>query len=395
MTFNGQVPGSKMWQNGNQQTLISQTVGQTASAGTNAVYGLRVGSAFTSSANFFNGDIAELIYFNDTISNSNRQLVELYLRTKYAPPVNLGPDIKILYGACDTTLKIEERFPKVLWSTGDTNTFNLKVRQSGKYWVRAPDIFGFVSSDTVDVIVPYLGITPVEDTIVCAGQSVELKYTINGSPYSFNWSTGDTGVSSITVNQPGNYFVQVSDTIGCTLTSDTINVTVDSLQFFSVLNDDTVACTNAPLGLIPYIYPYQTYQWSTSSTKDTVLVSGTGVVYVTVTDVNGCSTQDSINISRLKGVAPVVNFGYQNICLGDTTLFIDSTIITAPENIAIRQWTFGSNIPSDTVANPFVVFPNTSVYPVQLYVETDSGCFNSKSINLLVQIYYAGVCVPC
>jgi PKD repeat protein len=350
--------------------------------GNSTLTGLNIGVAHNSS-NYLSGNIAEIIVYAKAVDSSERQNVERYLRTKYAPPVSLGPDIKILYGACDTTLRIKEHFVNVLWSTGDSNSYSLKVRQSGKYWVRTTDVFGFVTSDTVNVVVPYSGLAPVTDTIVCAGNNVAFNFGVSGAPYFFNWSTGDT-TQSITVNQSGNYFVQVSDTIGCTLFSDTVNVSVDSLEFSSVLDDDTVACANASLGLNPYIYPYQFYQWSNGQNSDTIVVTGAGKFFVTVTDVNGCVAKDSINVSRLKGVVPIVNFGYKNVCLGDTTLFADSTAIVAPESVAIRQWSFGNNIPSDTAKNPLVVFPNTSMYPVSLYVETDSGCFNSKTMNLQI-----------
>ncbi len=371
--FNGAA--SLVRENGVGKVLSTNILG---SQGLSVIH---LGCAY-GTGSFLFGDLAEAIVYNSNLTVTQRTDVEQYLRFKYAPQINLGLDIKIAYGVCDTTLDAGPNFTNIKWNTGAT-TRTIKVKKAGTYWVTANDIFGYVTSDTINVSTPFKGILPTKDTIICEGKSVELAAQIVGSPYSFLWSTGDT-TNSIFTSISGTYFVQVSDTIGCTLTSDTITVSIDSLQFFSVLDDDTVACTNSPLGLYPYIYPYQTFQWSTGGNKDTILISGTGKFYVTVTDVNGCAVIDSINISRLKGVAPIVNFGYTNICLGDTTSFTDSTKITAPEIIAIRQWTFGSNIPADTVVNPFVVFPNTSAYPVRLYVETDSGCFNSKAINLQI-----------
>jgi Rib/alpha/Esp surface antigen-like repeat protein len=362
--------------NRNTSSLYDASVAKaTGDVGANVLTGLNIGTAHNTT-NFLNGDIAEIILYDKNVTTAERQNVERYLRTKYAPPVSLGPDIKFAYGACDTTLRIKQHFAKVLWSTGDTGVFSIKVRKSGKYWVRATDVFGYVSSDTVNVSVPYSGISPAKDTIVCAGNSVELKFGINGAPYFFEWSTGDTGISKITVNQSGRYFVRVSDTIGCQLTSDTIRVAVDSLEFFSVLDNDTITCTNSPLALFPYVYPYKTYQWSTGGTKDTIMVPGAGKIYVTVTDVNGCSTKDSINI-KVKGVAPVVDFAFKNRCFGDTTEFTDLTTFTAPEQLVNWVWNMGEN---DTLfdQNPKKVFPFVGTFNVALTAVTDSGCFAKR-----------------
>jgi PKD repeat protein len=370
---NSPATGSLLRENGVQQI--------TGNIGTLGLGGLNIGSTY-GTGGFLRGDVAEVIVYNSGLSAQQRIDIEQYLRFKYAPQINLGPDIRIPYGVCDTSLDIGSNFTAIQWSTGAT-TRTISIKKPGKYWVTALDIFGYTTSDTINVLVPYSGISPAKDTIICEGSIAEFDFNITGLPYSFLWSTGDT-TQSITVNQSGNYFVQVSDTIGCTLFSDTVNVSVDSLEFFSVLDDDTVACANASLGLNPYIYPYQFYQWSNGENSDTIVVTGAGKFFVTVTDVNGCVAKDSINVSRLKGVVPIVNFGYKNVCLGDTTLFADSTAIVAPESVAIRQWSFGNNIPSDTAKNPLVVFPNTSMYPVSLYVETDSGCFNSKTMNLQI-----------
>ncbi len=359
-----------------RQNGISQASGD---AGNQSIQGLNIGAA-ASVANFLRGDLAELIVFNSNLSTTQRTEIEQYLRFKYAPQINLGPDIKIAYGVCDTTLDIGPNFTNIQWSTGAT-TRSIKVNKAGTFWVTARDIFGYETSDTINISIPFKGLLPSKDTIICEGTAAEFTARLDGAPYTFVWSTGDTA-KTLNISAAGNYFVTIFDSLGCSLRSDTINLEVDSLQFFSVLDDDTISCTDAPLALRPYTYPYQTYLWSTGGTKDTILIPGPGKVYVTVTDVNGCSTNDSINIS-VKGVAPKVNFGFKDICLGDTTKFSDSTTLSPDygESIVRWKWNFGL-FDTSGLQNPTVVFPNTAIYPVTLYVETDSGCNARKTINL-------------
>ncbi|MBX2908324.1 MAG: T9SS type A sorting domain-containing protein [Chitinophagales bacterium] len=367
--------------NGSSQSEIYESgVKKTSSntIGSNVLTALNIGRLFNN-AGSLNGDIAEMIFYDRALDSIERQQVERYLRNKYAPPVSLGPDINFAYGACDTTLRIKNHFTKVLWSTGDTNVYTLKVKQSGSYWVRATDVFGFVSTDTINVVVPYSNwkMNRVNDTVMCVGNSILFEYNITGSPYSLYWSTGDSGTNQITVTQAGNYFVQVKDTIGCALTSDTISVAIDSIKYFSVLDNDTIACTNAPLGLYTYNYPYSTFSWSTNGNKDTISIPGGGLLYVTVTDVNGCSVRDSINVA-VKGVAPAVDFSFTNKCFGDTTVFTNLTTVTAPEQITQWVWNMGSN---DTLLdqNPIKYFPVVGSFNVALTAVTDSGCVTTKT----------------
>ncbi|MCO5279771.1 MAG: PKD domain-containing protein, partial [Chitinophagales bacterium] len=376
-TFTNFVIQTGIANTSNSQIYINSNLKVSGNISNGGLEGFNIGKSGGST--YLKGDVAELIIYDRKLDSTERKQVERYLRNKYAPPVNLGPDISFSYGACDTALSIKKHFTKVLWSTGDTNIYTLKVKQSGTYWVKATDVFGFVSTDTIDVVVPYSNwkMNRVNDTVMCVGNSIQLEYNITGSPYSLYWSTGDSGTNQITVTQAGNYFVQVKDTIGCALTSDTISVAIDSIKYFSVLDNDTIACTNAPLGLYTYNYPYSTFSWSTNGNKDTISIPGGGLLYVTVTDVNGCSVRDSINVA-VKGVAPAVDFSFTNKCFGDTTVFTNLTTVTAPEQITQWVWNMGSN---DTLLdqNPIKYFPVVGSFNVALTAVTDSGCVTTKT----------------
>jgi PKD repeat protein len=362
-----------------QQIGVTATGIQNASYNFNSASRLLVGAYGNSNDNgetfLLNGDIAEVIFYNKALTDPERTQVEQYLRFRYAPQINLGPDIAIAYGACDTTLRVGAFFTKIRWSTGDT-TLTTKVKKAGKYWVSALDYFGYVTSDTINVNVPYSGITPAGGDTICIGSSTTLQYAITGSPYHFLWSTNDT-TASIIVTTEGKYSVLVSDTNGCS-TRDTVTVLVDSISLFSALNTDTTTCKYTPIGLTPYKFPYKTYNWSTGSTSDTTILTATGAVSVTVTDIAGCSTSDTINV-LFKGIKPDVNFILPNTCLGDSSIYIDSSQAFGTEQLILWKWNFGNGdtATANTNKTQTTYYSSGGIYVTTLTVTTDSGCSNT------------------
>ncbi len=337
----------------------------------------------------FNGDVAEILFFNKALSDTDRTKIEQYLRFRYAPQIDLGPDITINYGACDTSLKLNSStFTDILWSTGDT-TITTKVRKSGSYWVRAKDIFGYITTDTINVTVPYSGISPAARDTICLGSSITVQYNIAGSPYRFLWSTGDT-TASVTLSLQGQYTVNVSDTSGCAL-NDTVTIVVDSFPVFSVLNTDTNTCGNSALGVLPFIYPYKNYLWSTGATTTTISVASAGKISVTVIDINGCINQDTINI-RLKGLQPLADFTGGGVCVGDSSVFVSTSQAFGIETLVEWKWNFanGISVIDSSGANQTTFYSNSGLYNPTLTVTTDSGCSNSITKTIRINAPPAG-----
>jgi hypothetical protein len=78
--------------------------------------------------------------------------------------------------------------------------------------------------------------TPLFDTAFCSNDSLLLKTSFPAGSYT--WNNGSTD-STITVNQPGTYWVQ-SDYYGCTV-RDSIN-TLNSVSPIVNLGPDTITC---------------------------------------------------------------------------------------------------------------------------------------------------------
>jgi PKD repeat protein len=334
---------------------------------------LRIGSTE------LNGDIAEILVYKYHLSDSLKQIVYSYLFNKYAPPVFLGPDINEAYNLCPVTLDAGARFTSFLWSTGDT-TESIAVNSSGTYWVSVTDIFGFTSTDTIFVNKPSLHIN---DTLACFGTTVNMICGL-GTAYDFLWSTGDTN-SSINIDSAGLYWLNINDSIGCSII-DTFNLVVDSFALQASLGPDRSVCSGEILGLVSGSLQADTYLWSDNSGNPQILInapSGSYINYsVTVTDVGGCQMIDSIQLF-IHGDVPNVSFKSDSVCPGLLTHFTDLSTAVPPSLPDEWLWTFGDG-DSSTLQNPNHTFNTSGIYNCTLLVTTDSGCQKSLSLPVVV-----------
>ncbi len=336
---------------------------------------------YSQGLSYFKGDIAEIILYNIALPDSNRIKIENYLRSKYAPPVNIGPDISITHGLCLTTLDAGGRFTHFLWSTGDT-TQTLALNQSGTYAVTVTDIFGFLSSDTIQVNMPTF--YEIQDTGLCLGDTLGFSFNL-GNDYTYLWLPDSITTGTFTITQPGTYSLTVFDTLGCQRTQS-FTVAADSFPVQASLGPDRNICQGDNISLQNGAQQAVSYHWSDNSGNSYLPINGapgtTPAYSVTVTNANGCLAMDTI-LLNINGVMPAVAFSHDSVCEGSATHFTDLSSVTPPYSIASRLWDFGDSTTS-TVQNPVHVYPDGGIYHVSLTLVTDSGCTRTFQKNVKV-----------
>ncbi|MDF2438533.1 MAG: hypothetical protein K0Q95_2909 [Bacteroidota bacterium] len=340
---------------------------------------LFIGSAGGTSE-FWKGDYSEIVLTDSRLTLSEFNKIHSYFYQKYSPPVNLGKNIFIPYGYCDTVLDAGSRFVSFLWSTGDTTQTTI-VTEPGMYSVRVTDVFGQQSSDTI--IVTYPGNLSFSDTTICYGNTFSLSTSLSSEGYNFQWQDNSND-SSIVVSSAGQYYVKVTDTLGCFTFSDTAWVTVDSFPVVASLGNDTALCAGNSLFLQSGASEVSSYLWQDGSFNDSLQIFSPGGGYwVLLNSVGGCTKTDSINIS-ISGEAPVSGFLVSGVCIGGLTSFTDNSSPPSGDTVVTWAWDFG-DAGLSSLQNPIHQYSDTGTYQVILKVTTNEGC--SSSVVKNVRIY--------
>lgn len=344
-------------------------------AGNMGINGLTVGAAYNNSR-FFNGDITEIIIYDTNLTDTQRQQVEQYLMDKYAPPISLGEDITVDYGFCPITLQVNEGYSDIEWSTGDS-TEQITVNQSGEYWVTATDFFGRITSDTINVNF-FEPLLPT-DIVFCYGSQETVEVNVTGD-YSVVWSANDTA-NSISISEPGTYWVKVIDTLGCFIQKE-FDAYVDMFPDTATLGDDKTLCNGNRIVLENGAEEAVTYLWSDGSSLPWFIVDNHTQASVTVTNINGCIAYDTVQINIL-GNAPNIAFDHTPICKGNNFVFNSLSQTNDSSSIDTCFWIFNQ---TDTIiGNEAVyIYPEVGNLPVYLHVTTTAGCYKDTSFYATV-----------
>ncbi|MBL8002532.1 MAG: gliding motility-associated C-terminal domain-containing protein [Flavobacteriales bacterium] len=232
------------------------------------------------------------------------------------PVVSLGNDTTLCPGA---SLTLSAAYPGAsqLWQNGAT-TPTFTVTAAGTYSVTVTAANTCTAADAINVA--YASPVPVDlgnDTTICAGSTLVLNATTPAATYV--WSTG-ASTPTLTVSAAGNYTVSVLQ--GACTVSDAIVVAVAAAPVVA-LGNDTTLCPGAAL-VLDATTAGADYLWQDGSTTPTITAAATGTYSVTVTDANGCTGTDAINV--LMASPNAVDLGPdQTICQG-TTVVLDATL---------------------------------------------------------------------
>lgn len=200
---------------------------------------------------------------------------------------------------------------------------------------------------------------------------------IPAQEWTYVWNTQET-TQSISVSQSGTYSVTFTDGVGCQAT-DEVEVEFSTGSVSVDLGPDTAICNGEVLTLDAGA-GFTSYEWSTSETSQMLDVNQPGDYIVTVTDANGCTGIDIINVTT--GVSPFASFSYSPVT-GTTVEFTDDGVAATTV-----YWDFDGdgNIDETTSGGATVQydFGAETVFGVTMIAENGCGS-DTTSQNVLVQ----------
>jgi gliding motility-associated-like protein len=261
-----------------------------------------------------------------------------------------------------------------VWSHGVATTFNSVTGLSaGVYSVTATDGNGCIG------ILSGISITePASATVTAApivaptcngGTNGSINSNIAGgtAPYTYLWSNGRT-TANITGIAAGTYAVTVTDANSCTVSLSNISVSQPDAISITVVSVTPASCgtangaidITASSGTAPY-----TYLWSNTSTTEDINTLAVGTYTVTVSDNNGCTVSQAINVNNTSTLTASLSAITNVSCVGNSNGAITMQVSggTAPVTFA---WNTGA-----TTQNISALAPNTNY---QLTITDGLGC---------------------
>lgn len=331
----------------------------------------------------WNGNVFEVIIYNKALSDSENVIVNNYLVSKYAPPIDLGPDTVICYTPYLINAQ-HDYLTNYEWQDNSTLP-NFNVSTPGKIVLQTTNVFNIQHKDSVNIDIkspPLFNLG--NDTIVCHDSQLIITSGYSDTlPYILNWFNGSNN-DSIVPNQSGNYWLDITNFYHCTY-SDSIYIVIDSSLAFTSLGPDTSLCSGNSISLINGNQPGVNYLWSDNSSNNSLTINASGQYWLTATNSNNCVAKDTINVT-IVGQAPLAGFQNTLTCENTSVNFSDTSLAIGGATITNWFWNFGdAAATNDTaiVAQPNYTFSDTGSYTINLTVTTNAGCKQ----NLIKNIY--------
>ena len=258
------------------------------------------------------------------------------------------------------------RFDSYLWSTG-ARTSSIDVTTPGRYTVDVTDSLGCVPTehtfvyDVVESQRPRPSIAATDSVRLCTGSRMTLDA---GAYATYLWSTG-AATRQIVVTTPGEYWVLVNDSLGCT-GRDTVRIVLAPKPSPLVrIEGPTTFCSGDSV-VLDAGAGFASYRWSNGATTRRLVVRDGGSYTVTVTNAEGCpATSLPVVVGVRPRPYPLIN------ALGPTTLCRGASVtLDAGAGFASYRWSTGETARTITV-------DSAGSYSVS--VTSDNGCTGAST----------------
>lgn len=220
------------------------------------------------------------------------------------------------------------------WLGISNSTNTLSNVQAGSYTLQVTDDNGCKRNVPVDILEPDamdIQYIATDGTCGAADGSISIIVTGSNAPFTYLWTAGPSAVGSVNNAEtgllPGIYTIDITDNSGCQESTDIPLGTTDGPDLTMSSTDETcyglsdgtgtvVATGNSPF----------TYSWTSGGSLDVESGLSQGQYFVSVTDNNGCVSNESVQInapdSLVLGLPTVLDASCEIACDGEATVIL-------------------------------------------------------------------------
>jgi hypothetical protein len=297
----------------------------------------------------------------------NTAVASQFVETLPNPDVTITPDGPNQFCEGESVTLTASGGVSYAWDDDD-NTIgaSITVTATDGYTVIVTDSNGCTNSETFSVTafeLPEVAIESMTGFDFCEGETVTLDANV-GTIVDFYWSTLDTNVMSIALDETTDVTLVVVDGNGC-IDSTSVTVTERPLPTAEISPGTLIEFCKNNVDTVDLIASGGVqYQWSNGANTDVISVFGQNDYTVTVTDMFGCTDTESTSI--VINSLPTASL----MALGDTTFCDGGSVELAASGGLTYNWSTG-----ETTQN--INATNTATYTVT--VTDGNGCTDTAS----------------
>ncbi|SEW25552.1 hypothetical protein SAMN05428988_3649 [Chitinophaga sp. YR573] len=265
----------------------------------------------------------------------------------------------------------------ITWAGFQSGLNPITVNDPGTYYVTVRGANGCLTTDSVkvlqDVSKPLITITQA-GALSCSSIAVYLTATSAADASTITWAGNAAGQNTITVYDPGTYYVTVRGGNGC-INTDSTKVIPDTIKpTLTITLPDTLSCSKFTTNLTAATTtPGAVITWGGfAAGQNPVTISTPGTYYVSVRGTNGCLKTDSVKVvQNLKG--PDLSITQPDI-LTCSKLTVTLSATTPTTGATITWAGFAAGQSTVTVSAPGKYY---------VTVRTNTGCTTLDSVTVI------------
>lgn len=265
----------------------------------------------------------------------------------------------------------------------NTTTNQVTIHDPGTYYCAFTQC-GETIIDSVVIIDGGFSVSlTTPDDMLCFGDTIILSTTAGYSAY--HWSNGLNAGSRLAVTEAGSYFVEVSNSVGCTVHSDTVEI-----GMYPASEPPNIAgvsiCALEPV-VLEHISPNLLAWFSSLSTNAPIATGptftlnnlvGDTVIYATYITSDCPLAFTAIQIDVVEQLTPPAFTGDTTLCPGQ-----DLLLTAAPLPGVTYAWTINGN----TSPGPVLSVPGTALNMVNTIVLNAADTCSQAAVTIPLRIH--------